>query len=87
MTHFVGIQSDISDLVNHKKAELAAKSEAAQVSTCQSEQPHDSDLLLFCFLESVHYSQHYIVVHFWDFILCMQDLIVQGKVNVPSGFM
>ena len=35
VTHFVGIQSDISDLVNHKKAELAAKHEAAQVSiTC-----------------------------------------------------
>lgn len=36
ITHFVGIQSDISDLVNHKKAELNAKHEAAQVSvvTC-----------------------------------------------------
>ena len=32
ITHFVGIQSDISDLVNHKKAELNAKHEAAQVS-------------------------------------------------------
>ncbi len=32
VTHFVGIQSDISDLVNHKKAELAAKHEAAQAS-------------------------------------------------------
>ena len=32
VTHFVGIQSDVSDLVNHKKAELAAKHEAAQVS-------------------------------------------------------
>lgn len=52
VTHFVGIQSDISDLVNHKKAELAAKSEAAQVITCQSGQSHDSDLLLFCFFES-----------------------------------
>ncbi|DBA80043.1 TPA: hypothetical protein ACH3X2_007536 [Trebouxia sp. C0005] len=32
VTHFVGIQSDISDLVNHKKAELAAKHEAAQAT-------------------------------------------------------
>ncbi|DBA80042.1 TPA: hypothetical protein ACH3X2_14277 [Trebouxia sp. C0005] len=32
VTHFVGIQSDISDLVNHKKAELAAKHEAAQAA-------------------------------------------------------
>ena len=32
VTHFVGIQSDISDLVKHKKAELAAKHEAAQAS-------------------------------------------------------
>lgn len=32
VTHFVGIQSDVSDLVNHKKAELAAKHQAAQVS-------------------------------------------------------
>ena len=31
VTHFMGIQSDISDLVNHKKAEMAAKHEAAQV--------------------------------------------------------
>lgn len=36
VTHFMGIQSDISDLVNHKKAEMAAKHEAAQarVSSC-----------------------------------------------------
>lgn len=32
ITHYVGIQSDISDLVNHKKAELTAKHEAAQVA-------------------------------------------------------
>lgn len=36
MTHFVGIQSDVSDLVNHKKAELAAKHEAAQASVLLS---------------------------------------------------
>ena len=39
VTHFVGIQSDISDLVNHKKAELAAKHEAAQVSVLFSPVP------------------------------------------------
>lgn len=32
VTHYVGIQSDVSDLVNHKKAELTAKHEAAQVT-------------------------------------------------------
>lgn len=31
LTHYVGIQSDITDLVNHKKAELAAKHAAVQV--------------------------------------------------------
>ena len=39
VTHFVGIQSDISDLVNHKKAELAAKHEAAQASDVTSPLP------------------------------------------------
>ena len=32
LTHYVGIQSDITELVNHKKAELAAKHAAMQVS-------------------------------------------------------
>lgn len=32
LTHYVGIQSDITELVNHKKAELAAKHAAVQVS-------------------------------------------------------
>ena len=41
VTHFVGIQSDISDLVNHKKAELAAKHEAAQAS-------HATSTLFWC---------------------------------------
>ena len=31
LTHYVGIQSDITDVVNHKKAELAAKHAAVQV--------------------------------------------------------
>ena len=31
LTHYVGIQSDITELVNHKKAELAAKHAALQV--------------------------------------------------------
>jgi hypothetical protein len=31
LTHYVGIQSDITVLVNHKKAELAAKHAAVQV--------------------------------------------------------
>ena len=31
LTHYVGIQSDITELVNHKKAELAAKHAAVQV--------------------------------------------------------
>ena len=33
LTHYVGIQSDITELVNHKKAELAAKHAAVQVCT------------------------------------------------------
>lgn len=45
VTHFVGIQSDISDLVNHKKAELAAKHEAAQAS-CFSSPESFSTLIL-----------------------------------------
>ncbi|BDA47022.1 probable sensor histidine kinase GacS [Coccomyxa sp. Obi] len=32
LTHYVGIQSDITDLVNHKKAELAAKHAAVQAA-------------------------------------------------------
>ncbi|KAK9807567.1 hypothetical protein WJX72_002975 [[Myrmecia] bisecta] len=32
LTHYVGIQSDITELVNHKKAELAAKHEAVQAA-------------------------------------------------------
>ncbi len=31
LTHYVGIQADITELVNHKKAELAAKHAAVQV--------------------------------------------------------
>lgn len=31
LTHYVGVQSDITELVNHKKAELAAKHQAVQV--------------------------------------------------------
>ncbi|EFJ44101.1 hypothetical protein VOLCADRAFT_65257 [Volvox carteri f. nagariensis] len=31
LTHYVGVQSDITELVNHKKAELAAKHAALQV--------------------------------------------------------
>ena len=31
VTHYVGIQSDITDLVNREKAELAAKHVAIQV--------------------------------------------------------
>ena len=34
LTHYVGIQSDITELVNHKKAELAAKHAAVQVRSC-----------------------------------------------------
>ena len=30
LSHFVGVQSDITELVNHKKAELAAKHAAVQ---------------------------------------------------------
>ena len=30
LTHYVGIQSDITELVNHRKAELAAKHAALQ---------------------------------------------------------
>jgi hypothetical protein len=32
LTHYVGIQSDVTELVNHKRAELAAKHAALQVS-------------------------------------------------------
>ena len=31
LTHYVGVQSDITELVKHKKAELAAKHQAVQV--------------------------------------------------------
>ena len=31
LTHYVGIQSDVTELVNHKRAELAAKHAALQV--------------------------------------------------------
>ena len=34
LMHYVGIQSDITELVNHKKAELAAKHAAVQVHSC-----------------------------------------------------
>lgn len=30
LSHFVGVQSDITELVNHKKAELAAKHAVVQ---------------------------------------------------------
>lgn len=44
LTHYVGIQSDITDLVNHKKAELAAKHAAVQAradtSTCSPRLSH-----------------------------------------------
>lgn len=33
LTHYVGVQSDITELVNHKKAELAAKHAALQVGS------------------------------------------------------
>ena len=36
LSHFVGVQSDITELVNHKKAELAAKHAAVQARTCIS---------------------------------------------------
>ena len=40
LTHYVGIQSDITELVNHKKAELAAKHAAVQVRSCCSAEKH-----------------------------------------------
>ena len=40
LTHYVGIQSDITELVNHKKAELAAKHAAVQVRSCCRAQKH-----------------------------------------------
>ena len=36
LSHFVGVQSDITELVNHKKAELAAKHVAVQARACIS---------------------------------------------------
>lgn len=42
LTHYVGVQSDITELVKHQKAELAAKHQAVQVLT-----PEKSDA--FCF--------------------------------------
>ncbi len=40
LTHYVGIQSDITQLVKHKKAELAAKHAAVQVRlSCSAEPP------------------------------------------------
>ena len=41
LTHYVGIQSDITELVNHKKAELAAKHAAVQVgASCMTSNGH-----------------------------------------------
>lgn len=40
LTHYVGIQSDITELVNHRRAELAARHAALQVGTnddCQAQ--------------------------------------------------
>ncbi|EIE21789.1 hypothetical protein COCSUDRAFT_17195 [Coccomyxa subellipsoidea C-169] len=39
LTHYVGIQSDITQLVKHKKAELAAKHAAVQVRLSCSAEP------------------------------------------------
>ena len=36
LTHYVGIQADITELVNHKKAELAAKHAAVQARAASS---------------------------------------------------
>ena len=36
LSHFVGVQSDITELVNHKKAELAAKHAAVQARPTRS---------------------------------------------------
>ena len=44
LTHYVGIQSDITELVNHKKAELAAKHAAVQVRSCCRLQKHGISL-------------------------------------------
>lgn len=54
LTHYVGIQSDITELVNHKKAELAAKHAALQVGSLQwifcsqYRALESSDCLAFC---------------------------------------
>ena len=36
LSHFVGVQSDITELVNHKKAELAAKHAAVQACAARA---------------------------------------------------
>lgn len=58
VTHFMGIQSDISDLVNHKKAEMAAKHEAAQARAASSSSsppsPFPSSML------AMHLTSYYI---------------------------
>lgn len=49
LTHYVGVQSDITELVKHKKAELAAKHQAVQVQeaslcterSCTLNVPHE----------------------------------------------
>lgn len=43
LTHYVGIQSDITELVNHRKAELAAKHAALQVIINQLMTNNNSD--------------------------------------------
>jgi hypothetical protein len=42
LTHYVGIQSDITQLINQKKAELAAKHAAMQVGPQIQTWRHDS---------------------------------------------
>lgn len=45
LTHYVGIQSDITELVNHKKAELAAKHAAVQVTSQGDLLNHDVECI------------------------------------------
>lgn len=46
LSHFVGVQSDITELVNHKKAELAAKHAAVQARCPAPCGPHHAGTLL-----------------------------------------
>lgn len=48
LTHYVGVQSDITELVKHQKAELAAKHQAVQVHCASIEKKKHKVAVVQC---------------------------------------